>query len=225
MKNSLLIGSGRWATHLAFDLQNLGIPFRRWSRADCSTDLSTELRDCDRVWLAISDRAIETFVREELAGFRGLIVHFSGAMTIPGTVCAHPLMSFGPALYEPSFYRRVHFVVTGADSLSQVLPLPNSFSKLSAEEKPLYHALCVLGGNLPILLWRKSEEGLRDFGIPESVVRDYFLRMSLNYFEQGPAALTGPLARGDRATIEKNLAALDGDAFSRVYAAFVEANS
>ena len=224
MKNSLLIGSGRWATHLAFYLRSLGIDFRRWARStDTSAALAEALSSCDRVWLAVSDRALEDFVRRELAGFRGTIVHFSGALDIPGTVCAHPMMTFGPELYEPAFYRGVHFTVTGAAALSEALPVPNEFTVLPSSEKALYHALCVLGGNLPVLLWKKSEEGLRGLGLPEEAIRDYFLRAALNYRSRGPAALTGPLARGDQDTIRKNLVALGGDAFEKVYAAFVEA--
>lgn len=224
MKKSMLIGSGRWATHLAFYLQSLGIEFRRWSRSTNSiAELSAALADCDRVWLAISDRSLESFVRTELAGYRGVIVHFSGALNLPDTICGHPMMTFGPELYEPAFYRGVHFTVTGADSLGEVLPIPNEFTVLDPAMKPLYHALCVLGGNLPVLLWKKSEEGLRGLGMPEEAIRDYFLRAALNYHARGPAALTGPIARGDQDTIRKNLDALTGDEFEKVYAAFVEA--
>lgn len=224
MKNSMLVGSGRLATHLAFYLQSLGIGFRRWSRSSASSaDLSTALKECDRVWLAISDRALEGFIRTELAGFDGTIVHFSGALNLPGTVCAHPMMTFGPELYEAAFYRHVHFTVTGATVLTDALPVPNEFTVLPPERKALYHALCVLGGNLPVLLWKKSEEGLRGLGMPEEAVRDYFLRAASNYHARGPAALTGPLARGDQDTIRKNLDALTGDQFEKVYAAFVEA--
>lgn len=225
MKNSLLIGSGRWATHLAFDLANLGIPFRQWSRRHSKQNLPEMLASADRVWLAISDRALPGFVADELKNFEGTVVHFSGALNIPGTVCAHPLMSFGPHLYEPSFYRGIHYAVTGAADLSAILPLPNSFTILAPEEKALYHALCVMGGNLPVLLWKKAEEGLKDFGVPETAIRGYFQRISENYAELGPVALTGPIARGDRPTIEKNLSALDADPWKKVYLAFVEASS
>lgn len=36
-------------------------------------------------------------------------------------------------------------------------------------------------------------------------------------------ALTGPLARGDQDTIEKNLSALNNDAFKPVYESFINA--
>lgn len=132
-------------------------------------------------------------------------------------------MSFGTELYPESFYPKIHFALTGADSLRDLFPnWSNSFSKISAEQKPLYHALCVLGGNFPVLLWNKMESDLKAMGLPEEGVRLYIQRVSENYLKMGSLALTGPLVRKDKSTIQKNLAALSRDPWEKVYRAFRE---
>ncbi|MBX3041835.1 MAG: DUF2520 domain-containing protein, partial [Bdellovibrionaceae bacterium] len=88
---------------------------------------------------------------------------------------------------------------------------------------PLYHALCVLGGNFPVLLWNKMETDLKAMGLPEESTRLYIQRVSENYLKMGPRALTGPLVRKDESTIQKNLAALSLDPWEKVYRAFREA--
>jgi predicted short-subunit dehydrogenase-like oxidoreductase (DUF2520 family) len=91
-------------------------------------------------------------------------------------------------------------------------------------DKPLYHALCVLGANLPVLLWRRSMDGLHGgFSVPRAAAQTYF-RASLANFAADPAgALTGPIARGDAATIAADLRALSGDPFAKIYSAFANA--
>ena len=120
-------------------------------------------------------------------------------------------------------YRAVPFALgSGSPSLKTLVPeFTNPCFRVEKKKKPLYHALCVLGGNLPFILWRKAFEGLRgEFGVPERHIRAYF-RASLANFESDPVAgLSGPLQRGDEKTIKANMTALKGDPFCSVYAAF-----
>lgn len=224
-RNSLLlVGSGRLATHFSKYFENENIEFTSWSRSSSKQTLREAARARTHVLLAISDSALPGVIGDDLADFNGRIVHFSGAYHHERTACAHSPMSFGPTLYDADTYRSLHFVITGAEQLEDLLPgLKNSFSVLPKELKPLYHALCVMGGNFPILLWHKMESEFARFGIPQEAARAYVRRISDNYLEAGAAALTGPLVRGDQTTIDKNLAALDGDPWHNVYKSFVEA--
>lgn len=222
-ESPLLIGDGRLARHLRFYLTHLGQPLQTWSRRD-SVPLKELLSTTDRVWLAISDSALPGFIDSELAGFQGSIVHFSGAFHHPRAIAAHPLMTFSEDLYEPAFYRGIHFAVTGAADLQSALPgFPNPWFPLEAEMKPLYHALCVLGGNLPVLMWAKAESGLNGLGVPSEALRAYVGQVAENYMRHGKKALTGPIARGDEETIRKNLESLAGDPWQHVYQAIREA--
>lgn len=221
-----LIGSGRLARHLARYLELTGTPFATWSRRQ-RTPLPSALEGSTHVLLAISDSAIEDFVRAESEALRGrVVVHFSGALATPLAVGAHPLMSFGEQLYSLEEYERIPFVTEeGRPGFREVFPtLRNPSYAIPPEQKPLYHALCVLSGNFTVLLWEKffGETGGR-FGIPREALVPYLDRIAAN-IRAGGGALTGPLARRDLATIERNLDALEGDPYQRVYQAFVEAH-
>jgi predicted short-subunit dehydrogenase-like oxidoreductase (DUF2520 family) len=62
-----------------------------------------------------------------------------------------------------------------------------------------------------------------EFQIPAAAAYPYLQQQAENLIRDYKTALTGPLARGDRQTMEKNLAALGGDPFQEIYKAFVKA--
>lgn len=135
-------------------------------------------------------------------------------------------MTFAAELYPRALYERIAFVVeAGGPSLEELLPgLPNRSYRIPSADKPLYHALCVLGGNFTTLLWSKVFAEMEGrLGIPPAAVRPYLEAITANLLAPLGAPLTGPLARGDQATIDRNLAALAGDPYHEVYEAFVHA--
>lgn len=223
----LLVGSGRLARHLRFYFSELGFNFQTWSRAENDeASLRARFASADHVLLAIRDDAIASFVERHRESVFARWAHFSGALDLDGVASLHPLMSFGPELYPREIYPRIHFAVTGITTPQEILPgLPNPFSVLAPEKKALYHALCVLGGNLPVLLWHKMESSLGEFGLPKEASRLYIERVAANYVALGERALTGPLVRKDQQTIEKNLNALEGDPWRKIYQAFQEVMS
>jgi 2-dehydropantoate 2-reductase len=220
----LLIGSGRLARHLEFYFTQLGLKFSSWSRRQDIPALKRVSEKATHVLLAISDSALQDFVDSHFKGSGKVIVSFSGALNIVGAVTAHPLMSFGPSFYSLKDYENIHFVLTGDNKLDQVLPgLKNPYSFLQAEHKALYHALCVLGGNFPILLWHQMTEGFRKLGLPDNCHKLYLDKITENFNKHGSKSLTGPLVRKDLETIQKNLKALEDSSYKNVYEAFVEA--
>jgi predicted short-subunit dehydrogenase-like oxidoreductase (DUF2520 family) len=83
--------------------------------------------------------------------------------------------------------------------------------RLADQARPLYHAGAVLASNAVVALLGLAEQVLREAGIDDPVERFLPLaRASVdNAGELGPAdALTGPVLRGDAATVERNLRAL-----------------
>jgi predicted short-subunit dehydrogenase-like oxidoreductase (DUF2520 family) len=220
----LLIGSGRLAKHLEFYFTEKQISFSLWNRRQTESELNRHLQAATHVLLAITDSALHSFISERLSGWKGTVTHFSGALNAQGAASAHPLMSFGPKLYSLADYEKIHFVISGAETLESLLPgLKNSYTLLSPQDKALYHALCVLGGNFPVLLWSKMTEGFRSLGLPPDAQQIYLEKIVENFNRYGAQALTGPLVRKDHSTIEMNLKALSGDPFQKVYSAFVEA--
>lgn len=221
----LIIGNGRVARHFSHYLSLLHIPFSRWHRPDPAARLQELSRAATHILLLVSDAAIEPFIQEHL-GAAARKVHFSGALVTPLAFGAHPLMTFGPALYTPEQYRAIPFVTdAGAPPFAELLPgLPNPHAALAPEKKAKYHALCVLSGNFSCLLWQKFFAALpRELGLPPEIGQAYLRQQMENLLADPATAFTGPLARGDRATIGRNLAALEGDAFQRIYQCFVEA--
>ncbi len=221
----LLVGAGRLARHFSFAFQSFGLPLLRWDRSRPKDELQKLLAQATHVGLAISDDALEGFMREHL-GSRHTVVHFSGAKNIPGAIAAHPLMTFGPALFAPEEYERLHFAITGASRLEDALPgWPNSFTVMPAEERARYHALCVMAGNFPQLIWKKCEADLAVLGIPADAFRRYVEVVATNFSQFGPAAVTGPIVRGDQGTIALNREALSGDKWQQVYESITEAHA
>jgi predicted short-subunit dehydrogenase-like oxidoreductase (DUF2520 family) len=134
-------------------------------------------------------------------------------------------MTFNTGLYGLDKYQSIPFVVDAtAPPFAALLPgLPNPHVTLAPELKAKYHALCVLSGNFSCLLWQKFFAALEsEFHLPVSTAHPYLRQQMENLLTDYTTAFTGPLARGDRETIEKNLKALEGDPFQRIYQSFVD---
>ena len=87
-------------------------------------------------------------------------------------------------------------------------------------DRALYHAAAVIGGNAIVTLHQAATRLLAEVGAPAEAIVPLMLRTIENGFD-----LTGPIARGDRPTIEAHLAALEERAPDLVplYRALVEA--
>ena len=178
---------------------------------------------CGTVMVLISDAAIEPFIAAWPALAAHRLVHCSGSLVTPVAECAHPLMTFGPDLYDLPVYRQIPFVLdAGRMPFADLLPgLPNPSFTIAAADRPTYHAHCVMAGNFTTLLWRKLFDLLEHrLGIPADAAHPFLVRTVQNLVADPGCALTGPLARGDAATIAANLAALEGDPFAEIYSAF-----
>ncbi len=221
----LLIGSGRLAQHLQHWNSILPRPNRllTWNRQESVELLQQKASKASITWLAISDSQIISFFEQHLTNFNAKTVHFSGALHDARIWCAHPLMSFPKDLFDQSTYKKIHFTVTGPKTLGAAMPgFENSFSFMSAEDKPLYHALCVVSGNFPQLLWGEALPKFQKLNIPEVAFNTYIQQITNNFIRLQLNALTGPLVRKDFATIEKNKSALKDSKLEKVYQSFAE---
>ena len=221
-----IVGDGRLARHLLHYFSLLDLPVRTWSRRSSTQAPAEALDGCGAILLLIRDEAIEPFARSWPMLASARLVHCAGGREIPGVFTAHPLMTFGPDLYDLETYRGIPFVLdTNGPSLAELLPgLPNPSYRLAARDRAYYHALCVMAGNFTTLLWRKLfDEFQARLNLPASAASPYLHQTTRNLAANPNAALTGPLARHDAGTIAANLAALEGDAYQAVYQAFVDA--
>jgi predicted short-subunit dehydrogenase-like oxidoreductase (DUF2520 family) len=91
---------------------------------------------------------------------------------------------------------------------------------LADADRALYHAAAVIGGNAIVTLQQAATRLLSEVGVPPEAIVPLMERTIENGFD-----LTGPLARGDAATIDAHLAALEARAPDLVplYRALAEA--
>lgn len=221
----LIIGDGRLAQHLMLYCRYLDLTVQQWSRRfNQISELEQLLKESTHCLLAISDSAIHEFHQEYLAKQEKLCcVHFSGALTHREIHSAHPLMTFTEVEYPLEFYKQIHFVVSGVESLQELIPdFPNKSTQLFSAYKAQYHTACVIGGNFTTLMLTHFVQQMQSLHIPESAARLYINQIVENAFQNPEKALTGPLARKDWRTIELNLKSLQGKPFEKIYETIVE---
>lgn len=219
----LFIGNGRLSRHLQHYFDQLRLNHRVWTRG--GPPLSQALQGVTHALLLISDDALLEFLHSHLELQNHTVVHFSGSLATPLAWGAHPLMTFSHTLYRPDEYREIHFVIDHqAPDFSTLLPgLPNPHHRLDSELKARYHAECVLSGNFTAMLWSHFFQVMEDkLGLPRQAALPYLRRVAAN-LQSEANPLTGPLVRGDQATVRRNLQALEGDPYQHVYTSFVQA--
>jgi predicted short-subunit dehydrogenase-like oxidoreductase (DUF2520 family) len=182
----------------------------------------------DTVFLAVPDDAIETVCRSGHWRREQIVLHCSGAHSLDLLASAadagalvgsmHPLQTFAG---QPDDAERIAGSVIGIEAdgplrgrlaaLAERLRARPIF--LTAESKVLYHASAVMISNYTVALAALAAELWESFGTP----RDDALQALLPLLEGAvanlgtlglPDALTGPIARGDSATVSAHLTAL-----------------
>jgi len=82
------------------------------------------------------------------------------------------------------------------------------------EHRAAYHAAASIASNFLVTLEESAAELLERIGIDDAreLLAPLVLRTAANWAERGGDALTGPIARGDAATVDRHLAALEAGA-------------
>lgn len=234
MRHYALLGGGRLARHMHHYLSLLNLPVSGWARDrksalnsraidDPRTRLRATIEPASHVLLLVSDAAIPEVIRRYPFLHEKTLVHCAGALSFPGIAGAHPLMTFSNDLYELEQYRQMPFIVDSGHRFGELLPgLPNPHFEIALEHKARYHALCVMAGNFSQILWQAVAARFGGMGLPAAALEPYLRQVAENFIAARGSALTGPLSRGDDATIERNLSALAGDGLQSLYRAFLE---
>lgn len=234
MTNYAIAGGGRLARHFSHYFHLLGIPHSCWARdqwsplntfkiPDAELRLKETVSNADRVLLLASDDAITDVLKQYPFLYEKQLIHCSGALSLPGIAGVHPLMTFTDDLYELASYQSLPFMCETGYLFSELFPdLPNPNFSILAEDKARYHALCVMAGNFPQLLWKGiSDRFEQQFDLPASTLNPYLERVSANFVQTPESALTGPLVRNDQSTIDRNINALGDDPLQDLYRAFI----
>jgi predicted short-subunit dehydrogenase-like oxidoreductase (DUF2520 family) len=213
-----------------------------------------ELRRADAVMFAVGDDQIEpacaalaAAVGQEHALDGVLVFHCSGALSSAAlqaaarqgalTASVHPVRSFAdPERVARDFAGTWCGLEGDARALALLAPALAAIGAqavpIDAKAKTVYHAASVFASNYLVTVLDTALRAYQAAGIPQQVARELARPLALetldNVFRLGPrAALSGPIARGDFATVARQQAALDGwDAQAgQLYRALAEATT
>jgi predicted short-subunit dehydrogenase-like oxidoreductase (DUF2520 family) len=134
----------------------------------------------------------------------------------------HPLKAFPRPLPDPAEARGVFFAVDGdAEAQALAVRLAGAWGGAAAEvpaaARPLYHFAATLAAGGVVTLLAAAAEIAGRLGLPQEVARGYLelargavaaARETLDAGRPLGAAITGPAARGDHATLERHFEAL-----------------
>jgi predicted short-subunit dehydrogenase-like oxidoreductase (DUF2520 family) len=215
-----IVGAGRVGTALAAALRDAGIevegPAGRGERP----------AGCDAILLCVPDAEIEA-AAEVMTAAAPLIGHTSGAT--PLSALAHAgVAGFGLHPLQTVAHAGVRFDGAGA-AVAGSTPEALAFATALAERlgmtafeidddgRAAYHAAASVASNFLVTLQAAAERIAAGAGLAPDEARALLLplvRQTIeNLSELGPeAALTGPVARGDDATVEAQRAAVEEEA-------------
>ncbi|MBK2257646.1 2-dehydropantoate 2-reductase PanG [Francisella philomiragia] len=222
----VIVGNGNVAAHMCYYFECLKLDFRQWSRNESLDQLDKLLDNGTHVLVLIKDSEIQNFVDKYLTNKskRLIVIHFSGLLDIENAYSAHPLQSFPDKnLYSLDEYKSIAFVTCDRSiAFSELLPkLPNANFCIDKSQKAYYHAMCVLANNVSTLIWQKFYTEMQNrFGINQEYLTP-FLETTFKNIKHNHHALSGPIARGDSLTLQKDLNALIDDDFYDVFRAIV----
>jgi predicted short-subunit dehydrogenase-like oxidoreductase (DUF2520 family) len=216
----------------------IGVHGRRVQPGITTGALPDTVSDATAIIVAVRDAQLDGALSELLSSLRAagrasrpVVLHLSGGANPVGLAALrragypagtfHPLVPLADPARAAASLRNAWIGVDGdaaaiaagralADRLgAHVLEIP-------AGEKPRYHAAAVLASNFPAVLAALAVKLMRGAGVSPEAARgavDALLRASVANLEgaEPAAVLTGPVVRGDVATVRAHLAALEAD--------------
>jgi predicted short-subunit dehydrogenase-like oxidoreductase (DUF2520 family) len=211
-----IIGRGRVGRSLAAAAERADLDVRLMGREGA-------VEGADAALLCVPDSEIATACRALAAEIPPLVGHVSGATTLDALSAAtergaaafslHPLQTFPdgettvegtPAAIAGSSAEALEFARALAEGLGM-----RSF-EVPEQNRAAYHAAASIASNLLVALEESAAELLERAGVEDAreLLAPLVLRTAANWSENGPKALTGPIARGDAETVERHRAAL-----------------
>ena len=182
------------------------------------------------VVLTVPDDAIAELAREARAQLRPgqAVIHCSGALGLDALApvaeagaqrgCLHPLQSFPERFGAADRFAGIHCGLEGDGALarqlaSMVRALGARPFSLHGVDRARYHAAAVFASNYVVALHAAAEQAWSLAGLPREQARAALVPLSQGAVSALRAlpierALTGPLARGDVQTIDRQLRAL-----------------
>jgi predicted short-subunit dehydrogenase-like oxidoreductase (DUF2520 family) len=187
-----------------------------------------DLAGCRRLLIATPDAAIsavcEAFAPRLEAG--ASVIHFSGATSIHAldaaagpTACVHPLQTVWAEL-GPDQLESAYAAVTGDREVGEQLARELGMTPfgLADEAKPVYHAASAFASNYLVTLTQVAIGLMERAGLDRDLARQALRPLQERTLEVTDRPPTGPIARGDAATVAAHMQAV-GAELAPLYAA------
>jgi predicted short-subunit dehydrogenase-like oxidoreductase (DUF2520 family) len=210
-----VVGPGRAGGAIALALGRAGwevaVPVRR------GDDPSGAARDVDLVLIATPDAVVEATAAAVAPVPSTVVAHCSGSLGLdvlvhPRVGAVHPLVALPTAALGAERLAAGAWFAVAGDPLTQrvVADLGGRWFTVVDRDRAAYHAAAVVASNHLVALFGQVERIAAGVGVPAEAYLDLARATLDNVAELGAArALTGPVARGDWATVARHLAALD----------------
>jgi predicted short-subunit dehydrogenase-like oxidoreductase (DUF2520 family) len=213
-----VIGPGRAGLSLARALERAGwdvlAPLRR------GDDLSAAAAGVDLLVIATPDSAIAEVAAAVEPVPSTVVVHLAGSLGLEvlrphqRRASLHPLVALPSPDVGAERLIGAWFAVAGDELVEKVVvDLGGRTVAVPDRARVAYHAAACIASNHLVALLGQVERVAAEAGVPLEAYLDLVRATVENVAELGPeAALTGPVSRGDWATVERHLAALpDGE--------------
>lgn len=202
-----VVGGGRLGSALVTALPEADGPFGRGFDGD----------GYEVVLLAVPDRQIANAAATVRPG--PLVGHCSGATRLDALLphhgfSLHPLMTFSGDAGTSSPFAGAFAAVAGATAEAAAMArrlaeqLGMTPFVIADDDRAAYHAAASIASNLLVTLEDAAEQLLSGTGVEREVLVPLIRRTIDNWAADGRNALTGPVARGDEATIERQRQAI-----------------
>jgi predicted short-subunit dehydrogenase-like oxidoreductase (DUF2520 family) len=212
-----VVGAGRAGGALALALGRMGWEVEPPLGRD--DDPSAGAAGVDLLVIATPDPVIADVAAQVRPVATTVVAHLAGALGLdvlaghPRRAAVHPLVAIPDAgTGADRLAAGAWFAVTGDPLATRVVSdLGGRAFTVADEERTRYHAAAVIASNHLVALLGQVARVAPD-GVPLAAFLDLVRGTVDNVERLGPAdALTGPVARGDWATVERHLAALPAD--------------
>lgn len=189
-------------------------------------------RDVDLLVLAVPDAAIagivDELVRADLLDERHAVVHLSGALGLAPLrraglagarlAACHPAVTAPTGSRDPALLVGIPWAITAAPAdrafaHDLVTMLGGDSFDVDEDQRVLYHAALATASNAvgAAVVTARRLLGLARVARPEAILGPLVAASVEAALAGGAAALTGPVVRGDVATVRSHLAAMSSD--------------
>jgi predicted short-subunit dehydrogenase-like oxidoreductase (DUF2520 family) len=211
-----IIGPGRAGGALARALADAG--WRVDGPLGRAADVAGAAAGTRLLLFAVPDAAVADLAAAVAPG-EAVVAHVAGALGLDvlapheRAASVHPLVALPDAELGARRLRGAWFATAGDGTVLDVVDALGGRSVPVADaDRTTYHAAAAIAANHLVALLGQVDRLARSIDVPLEAYLDLARGALENVAEVGPAlALTGPVARGDRDTVARHLAALPED--------------